>query len=164
MTPPSRSSRVRRAEAASLDSSTLYELLRLRTDVFVVEQRCPYPELDGRDLEPTSVHLWIDDGGDPPTILGCLRVLADDGGWFRIGRVVTRASARGTGIAGELLTSALASVDGPIRIEAQAHLTDWYGSFGFELAGPAFLEDGIPHVPMTREPNRAQQPATGSSQ
>ncbi len=133
---------------ADLDVATLYALLRLRTDVFVVEQLCPYPELDGRDVEPTSLHAWLDDGSGPVAVL---RVLAGPGGTRRIGRVCTRADARGRGLSGRLLTDVLA-VLGPVEtvLDAQSHLRGWYARFGYAADGREFIEDGIPHVPMRR--------------
>lgn len=138
---------------AALDdipSRTLYALLRLRVDVFVVEQECPYPELDGRDTEPDTRHLWItaDGSGDP---VAYLRVLEEPGGVARIGRVVVARRARGAGHAGRLLRSALTLIgERDCVLGAQAHLEAFYGGFGFVRTGPEYLEDGIPHVPMRR--------------
>lgn len=139
---------VRVAPVREMDPVTLYRLLRLRVDVFVVEQECAYPELDGRDLEDDAALLWVEEAGD---VLATLRLL-HDGADRRIGRVVTSAAARGRGIAAVLMRAALARCDGLcVRIDAQAHLEHWYGAFGFRVDGPQFLEDGIPHVPMVRE-------------
>src|SRR5690606_30194967 len=77
------SSDVRAARLRDLDPLTLYALLRLRTDVFVVEQECPYPELDGRDAEPATEHLWLEADGAP---VATLRLLRDgEGAAYRIG-------------------------------------------------------------------------------
>jgi len=142
---------VRAARAVELDVATLYALLRLRVDVFVVEQRCPYPELDGRDLEPGTLHVW---GSDGHGVAAYLRVLDDEpDGTARIGRVCTRADCRGGGLAGRLLAAALERLAGrPVVLDAQSHLAGWYARAGFAPAGPQFVEDGIPHVPMRREP------------
>jgi len=136
-----------RAGPSDLDVPTLYALLRLRTDVFVVEQACPYPELDGRDLEPGTEHRWYGDDAGPTAYL---RLLAEPGGATRIGRVVTRPDARGAGLAKALVESVLADHDGPVLADAQAHLAGWYEALGFEITGPEYLEDDIPHVPMRR--------------
>lgn len=133
---------------AELDASTLYELLRLRVDVFVAEQGCAYPDLDGRDLEAATLHGWIVDTHGQP--VAYLRLLDDDGTW-RIGRVVTAAAHRGEGLAAELLESALARTEGPVVLNAQSYLATWYGRYGFEAAGPDYLDDGVPHVPMRLE-------------
>ncbi|GAA1480467.1 GNAT family N-acetyltransferase [Gordonia sinesedis] len=146
--------RVHRSWAADLDLATLYKILRLRMDVFVVEQACPYPELDGRDLEPTTRQLWIsdDDGG----VIGTLRLLedgldADGEPTFRIGRVCTERSHRGQGLSARLLETALAEVgERPCRIEAQTYLTEMYAKFGFQIVSDEYIEDGIPHVTMLR--------------
>ncbi len=132
------------ARFQDLDVTTLYALLRLRVDVFVVEQQCPYPELDGRDTEPETLHLWIDDGA---AVLGYLRLLTDPEG-ARVGRVCVAMQGRGRGVAEDLMHAALARCTGPVVLDAQAHLSGWYERLGFVVAGPRFLEDGIPHVPM----------------
>ena len=138
---------VHAATFADLDPRTLYAILRLRVDVFVVEQACAYPELDGRDLEPSTVHLWASDDAGPTAYL---RVLQDSDA-ARIGRVCTRADARGSGLAAELMQAALDRfADRPVILDAQAQLAGWYTRFGFQPDGPEFVEDGIPHIPMRR--------------
>jgi ElaA protein len=137
---------VRWSRLAELTPVELYALLRLRVDVFVVEQACAYPDLDGRDAEPDAWHAWIegDDGGPVAT----LRVLREPDGTHRIGRVVTAPAARGRGLAGALVRDALARVDGTVVLHAQSHLAGWYAGFGFVPDGPDYVEDGIPHTPM----------------
>ena len=140
--------RLRSARFAELTTTQLYGLCRLRVDVFVVEQQCPYPELDGRDLEPGTVHLWFEADGEP---VATVRVLRDDGGGRVIGRVATAAAYRNRGLAGQLLEAAVAICAGaPISLGAQAYLEGWYERFGFRRSGPGYVEDGIPHVPMHR--------------
>ncbi|MEV4478534.1 GNAT family N-acetyltransferase [Micromonospora coxensis] len=137
------------ASFAELDARTLHDLLRLRIDVFVVEQACPYPELDGRDVEPGTRHLWLESGGAP---VAYLRILADPGDVARIGRVVVAPTARGAGHAGRLMTEALRLVgDRPCVLEAQSYLADFYARHGFTVTGPEYVEDGIPHLPMRRD-------------
>jgi len=139
---------LRREWAADLTQQQLYDLLRLRVDVFVVEQKCPYPELDGRDLEPATVHLWFEQDGE---VLATIRVL-DDGAARIIGRVATAKQARGQGLAAQLIRRGIELCDGAaIDIGAQAYLEGWYEQFGFRRSGPGYIEDGIPHVPMRRE-------------
>jgi len=138
---------LRVASFPDLDTTTLYALLRLRVDVFVVEQSCPYPELDGRDLEPGTRHLWLARDRD---VVAYLRIL-DDGDAERIGRVAVSAADRGAGHAGRLLAEALAVVGNrPCVLDAQTYLVDFYERFGFAPDGPGYLDDGIPHVPMRR--------------
>ena len=130
-----------------LDARTAYAVWKLRQDVFVVEQECPYPDLDGRDDEPGTRHVVLRDDG---ALLGYLRVL-DEGDQARIGRVVLASAARGRGLADPLMRAALDAIGNrPIVLAAQSPLASWYASFGFEVTGEEFLEDGIPHVPMRR--------------
>jgi ElaA protein len=131
-----------------LDASTAYGVWRLRQQVFVVEQQSPYPDLDGRDREPTTRHL-LSEADD--TLVAYARVL-DDGEWARIGRVLVALEARGRGLADELVRTALEEVigDREVRLDAQTGLRDWYASYGFVVTGPEFDEDGVFHVPMTR--------------
>ncbi|SBT36892.1 GNAT family N-acetyltransferase [Micromonospora auratinigra] len=139
------------ATFAELDARTFHDLLRLRVDVFVVEQECAYPELDGRDTEPGTRHLWLT--GDDGAVVAYLRILADPGGVARIGRVVVAPAARGAGLAGRLVAEALALVgDRPCVLEAQTHLVGFYAGHGFTVSGPGYVEDGIPHTPMRRPP------------
>jgi predicted GNAT family N-acyltransferase len=143
------SPRLRRAPFTELTPFEVYDLCRLRVDVFVVEQECPYPELDGRDVEPSTVHVWFEQDGD---VLATIRVL-DDGATRAIGRVATAKGARGQGLAARLMEEGLALCAGfPVTLGAQAHLEGWYERFGFRKSGPGYVEDGIPHVPMRREP------------
>lgn len=143
------------APADDLDAATLYRILRLRVDVFVVEQECPYPELDGRDLAPGTVHHWaVDAAGD---VVATLRLLRDDlpgGGWrYRLGRVCASPTVRGQGVTGRLMGAALAEMGQRESVlDAQSHLLGWYSRFGYRADGPEFIEDGIPHTPMRRSP------------
>lgn len=138
-----------------LDSRTAYDLWRLRQDVFVVEQDCPYPDLDGRDLEEATRHVVL---LEEEAVIGCLRVL-DDGEWARIGRVAVARFARGRGLAGLLMDEALdVCGDREVRLDAQTGLTAFYVGYGFEVTGPEFDEDGIMHVPM-RRPAPGELPA-----
>jgi ElaA protein len=145
--------RLRRAPFAELTPFEVYGLLRLRVDVFVVEQECPYPELDGRDVEPATVHLWFEaDEAHGPEVAATIRLL-DDGDSRVIGRVATAAGFRGQGLASRLIEEGIALSGAlPITLGAQAHLETWYERFGFRRNGPGYVEDGIPHVPMRREP------------
>lgn len=138
------------ASFADLDARTLHDLLRLRVDVFVVEQECAYPELDGRDIEPGTRHLWLAHAEVP---VAYLRILADPGGVERIGRVAVAEPARGNGYARRLLREALAVVgERPCVLDAQSYLVGFYRRYGFAVTGPEYVEDGIPHVPMRRAP------------
>ena len=139
---------------ADLTPHTVYAVARLRQDVFVVEQDCPYPDLDGRDLEPGTQHVLLEDEAG---VHGYARVL-DDGERWRIGRVVLARSARGQGLADRLIETALTVCPGrDVVLDAQSPLAGWYSAFGFEVSGEEFLEDGIPHLPM-RKPLRKAAP------
>lgn len=146
---------------------TMYAISRLRQEVFCVEQDCVYLDLDGRDLEPGAMQLWIEaeDGraeasegaapgaaGSGSGIAATVRVLPEDAqepGLRSIGRVATDPAYRGRGLAARLVRAAIDECAGaPILIHAQSYLTEWYGRFGFATCGPEFLEDGIPHTPM----------------
>lgn len=134
---------------SELDPLTLYRLLALRSEVFVVEQECVYLDLDGRDAEPDARQLWIEDADG--TVPATLRLLVDPDGRARIGRVATARSARGRGLAAQLMRRALELVgERESVLEAQAHLGDWYARFGYTRAGEDYVEDGIPHTPMRR--------------
>jgi ElaA protein len=140
---------VQAAAVAEIPPVLLYEILRLRVEVFVVEQRAAYPEIDGRDVEAGALLLWV---SDDEGVLGTARLLEDADGVARIGRVATAPRARGTGVGAALMRRALElRGQGPTVLDAQEHLADWYGRFGFLVSGPSFLEDDIPHVPMRRE-------------
>ena len=138
---------VRSASFRDLDTTTLYAILRLRSEVFVVEQNCAYLDPDGRDTAPGTRHLWVERGDQ---IRAYLRIL-DDHGVERIGRVVTAPHARGEGLAGRLVAAALTIIGNrPSVLGAQSHLKNFYAKFGYEQTGPEYLEDGIPHIPMRR--------------
>ncbi len=130
---------------ADLDPTTLYGILYLRAAVFVVEQECFYLDLDGRDLEPTTVHFWIPQGG---RVLGYLRLLSEADGVHRISRVAVSKRARRQGHASALVETALRSAVPPVVASVQSHLVPWYTARGFAVEGPEFIEDGIPHTPM----------------
>lgn len=141
---------------ADLDGGTLYAIMKLRSEVFVVEQECVYLDPDGRDTEPTTRHVWIYHDGE---IGAYLRVL-DDGDALRIGRVVTAVKARGNGLAARLMAEALTIIgERPSVLDAQAYLKNFYAKFGYQQTGPEFIEDGIPHIPMRRPATAAPPPA-----
>ncbi|MEB4614788.1 GNAT family N-acetyltransferase [Leucobacter sp. M11] len=159
MIAPSPAPRIRAATLDDLDARTWHGIAKLRQDVFVVEQDCPYPDLDERDGEPGSLHLWLPGPaageGGPGPVLATLRLLSERDGsgaeTRRIGRVATAVEHRGQGLMAALLSDALDRCAGlPVVIEAQSYLRAWYEGFGFAVTGPEFLEDGIPHLPMLR--------------
>lgn len=134
---------------AELSVRELYAIWALRERVFVLEQNCAYVDADGAD--PQCRHLWAED--ETRAIHAYCR-LVPSGVKFAeasIGRVITAAEARGTGLGKELMQRAIAAVGAvPIRIGAQAHLERFYGEFGFVKASAPYQEDGIPHIEMLR--------------
>jgi ElaA protein len=133
--------------ASALPPELLYEILRLRSEVFVVEQAAAYLDLDGRDLEPGTRQLWIEADG---VVVATARVL-DDGAARRIGRIATAPAHRRRGLAAALVEHFVATTDGPWRLDAQAHLAAWYERLGFVVDGDEYDDgDGIRHVPMIR--------------
>ena len=147
------------ARPVDLDAVTLYRILQLRVEVFVVEQQCPYPELDGRDLEPDALWIWATPAGvagpiGAGEVLATLRVLRESDGTARIGRVATAVAGRSGGVASGLMQHALAAVEAAgapgTVLDAQSHLVGWYARFGFTVSGAEFIEDGIAHRPMRR--------------
>jgi ElaA protein len=150
------------ASFAELDTTTLYAILRLRCDVFIVEQACAYPDVDGRDVEPGTRHVWLtpsqpDDEG--PAVLGYLRILEERGNTARIGRVCIARDARRAGLGKILMSAALAVIgERAAVLDAQAYATRLYEEAGFVPDGPEFVEDGIPHVPMRRDARSPSDP------
>jgi ElaA protein len=131
---------------ADVPSPLLYRILALRVDVFVVEQGCPYSELDGRDLEPGTRLVWAERDG---AIVATLRILDEGNGLMRIGRVATAVGARSGGLGASMMKRAIELIgDQPTLLASQAHLTGWYSQFGFVRDGDDYLEDDILHTPM----------------
>jgi ElaA protein len=137
------------ARIDEIDARTLYGILRLRAEVFIVEQDCAYQDVDGRDLEPGTRHIWLTGADAEP--VAYLRVLDEPDGSARVGRVCVSPAARRRGHAGTLLTAALAEIgDRESVLSAQSYAVDLYAAAGYLIDGPEFLEDGIPHLPMRR--------------
>jgi len=137
---------------AALSAPELYQLLRLREKVFIIEQNCVYEDIDGKDAK--ALHVLGHQNGE---IVAYAR-LFKPGDYFplaSIGRVVVDPSLRGTGLGHELMNAAVSFLGQnlsaqPIQISAQAHLEKFYKQHGFEARGAGYLEDGIPHVAMFR--------------
>ncbi|RIW30706.1 GNAT family N-acetyltransferase [Bacillus salacetis] len=133
-----------------LTNTELYNLLKERTFVFVVEQNCPYLEVDGKD--PFSYHLFKEDNGE---IIAYLRILPAGVSYqeVSIGRVFVKKEYRGQGHAEELLSKGLEFIqkelnETAVKIQAQDYLRKFYGAFGFKPISETYLEDDIPHVDM----------------
>ena len=142
---------------SELTTDELYELLALRAEVFVVEQTCPFQDLDGLDRRDGVLHLL---GREGDHLAAYARIMApgigDDSG-AAIGRVVTSPKSRGGGLGHRLLAQAVRECEArwsahSIWLGAQAHLQGFYGQHGFVAEGEGYLEDDIPHMGMRREP------------
>ena len=131
---------------SDLTTVELHGILRLRSEVFVVEQACIYLDIDGHDTEPETRHVWI--SGADETLVAYARRVDDGPGRSRIGRVVTAPSHRSQGHAARLVSYLVGSLEGVVILDAQSYLLDWYTNLGFAPTGDEFLEDGIPHIPM----------------
>jgi ElaA protein len=133
----------------ALTAADLYELLRFRQSIFVVEQRCPYPDLDG--LDQAAWHLLARADG---ALVGCLRLIPQP---LRIGRVAVAAPMRGRGLARGLMNEALSLCRRrypglPVALTAQTYLVPFYRSFGFEPTGEPFDDFGLTHIDMELRP------------
>lgn len=140
---------------SALTRDEFFDLARLRTEVFFLEQRIDEPELDERDRDETTEHVWIADDDGPATYL---RVVVDgtpqpgNGDARRlIGRVVTRADRRGEGLARRLLEHVIHRHGRePLALHSQSHVQPLYAAVGFAAYGDEYLEAGIPHIGMHR--------------
>lgn len=133
-----------------LTNIELYNILKERTEVFVVEQNCPYPEVDGKDVQ--SYHLFREEKGE---IIAYLRILPPGVSYeeLSIGRVLVKKAYRGQKLAQQLMTEALHFIhnelkEPTVKIQAQEYLSQFYESFGFEAISEVYLEDNIPHIDM----------------
>ena len=134
-----------------LTAVEVYEILKARCDVFIVEQTCFYPDVDGTDYD--ALHIFYDDG---KAIKAYLRAFPKEGqpGVVQVGRVLT--VDRGTGLGGKLLHESIAIIKEKLKakkivMEAQCYATGFYEKEGFVICGEEFLEDGIPHIEMEKE-------------
>jgi ElaA protein len=136
-----------------LSTTELYLLLRLRCEVFVVEQRCAYLDIDGRDQEADHLLAW----GANDRLSGYLRVFAPGkaDASAQIGRVVTSSEGRGAGLGRWMVKEALGFIakrqgDVQVKISAQVYLERFYADFGFRRSSDDYSEDGILHCEMLR--------------
>ena len=135
-----------------LNKAELYQITQLRIAVFIIEQDCPYPDLD--DMDQDAQHLWIEDAGE---IVCYLRVNPAGSRFVEpsLGRIVTKKSHRNNGLAEILIKSAIDLVckegSKAIRISAQCYLEKYYEKFGFIKDSEEYLEDDIPHIEMLKD-------------
>lgn len=133
-----------------LKGEEIYEILKIRNEVFIVEQQCAYLDCDGKDREAYHLFLEVNKG-----IVAYLRILQKGVSYdeISIGRVLVNKNHRRKGIAQEMMIKAIKFIEEnlnerEVRIEAQEYLVDFYRGFGFEEVSDMYLEDGIPHIEM----------------
>jgi ElaA protein len=133
-----------------LSTNELYDILRLRSEIFVVEQNCVYNDLDG--LDKVAVHQFLKKDGE---IVAYSRLLKPGTRFseYSIGRVVVKQSERGTGLGKEMMEEAKRYIVDKwgatkIKISAQSYLQRFYENLGFEIVTEMYPEDGIPHFGM----------------
>ncbi|WP_326983602.1 GNAT family N-acetyltransferase [Chryseobacterium sp. MYb264] len=136
-------------------NNELYEILKLRNEVFIVEQNCIYQDIDDKDEHSLHLTVWIDGN-----LAGYTRLLPsglsyDD---ISIGRVITSPKYRGVGLGKELIDKSIGYCrsrwgNALIRISAQSYLLKFYESSGFRAIGEEYEEDGIPHIEMIKPPS-----------
>ncbi len=138
---------------SNLSLNELYDVLQLRTNIFVVEQDCPYPELDGKD-KLAFHYLGIKD----EKIIATARILPPGISYpeASIGRVAVEQTYRKASLGEKMMLEVLVFIQekwpgNSIRISAQAHLEKFYANIGFEYTGKSYLEDGIPHIEMIKD-------------
>lgn len=132
---------------SQLSCLELYQILQLRVNVFVVEQNCPYSEIDGKDI--TALHLFAK---QDDVVIAYARILPSDDNLPKIGRVVVHQNYRNRNLGKQLMTTAIFECrqrfGGDIYISAQCYLKKFYGSLGFVAISDEYLEDDIPHIDM----------------
>ena len=133
-----------------LDNDQLYALLKLRVDIFVVEQNCPYPELDNKDQ--TALHML---GTQSNELVAYLRVYFNMDAAV-IGRIITHEKHRKKGLSSQLIEEAMNYIKNhssskSIKLQAQEHLVSYYSRFGFKPVSDRYVWDGIPHIDMEIE-------------
>lgn len=136
-----------------LTAERLYDILKLRQDVFLFEENIHYPDLD--DVDKEAIHVFAVAGGDgKETVASYARVYFDmDEGHVKIGRVVTAAAHRGGGLASKVMANAVSEACkhfgvSEVWLDAQEHVVDFYARLGFTVASEPFIEAGIKHVKM----------------
>lgn len=138
---------------ADLSAKEMYQIFKLRQDVFVIEQDCLYADIDGKDEYAFHVLGKLDN-----EVVAYTRVFAKDDymhSYCSFGRVVTSPKVRGQGKGHELIAQTLKYIDRaypsvPCKISAQAHLESFYQQYGFIKEGHGYLEDNIPHIAMIK--------------
>ena len=136
-----------------LDRLELYRIIQLRINVFIVEQNCPYPDLDDNELVSNHVMIWKGD-----ELIAVTRLVPPGisyPNYASIGRVATHANYRGSGLGKLVMTESIKACEElfsgyNIKISAQAYLVAFYTALGFDKIGEEYLEDNIPHIAMIK--------------
>ena len=134
-----------------LSNHQLYDLLKIRQDVFIVEQQCIYPDIDGLDVN--CLHLV---GYDKEQLVAYLRLIPADfhhSGNIALGRIISLASMRGLGIGKMMMQQTMTYItehfpSQPVQLSAQFHLLNFYQNYGFSSISEPYDEDGIRHIDM----------------
>jgi ElaA protein len=139
---------------ADLTNNELYAILRLRSEVFVVEQNCPFLDMDNKDQIAYHTMGWL--GSELVATTRLFNVDQSYQGYQSIGRVVGSPRHRGIGIGKELMNFSIQECEklfgkGPIKIGAQLYLKKFYSELGFEQSGEIYFEDLIEHIPMIKK-------------
>ncbi len=141
-----------------LSTTELYAILKVRQQVFVVEQQCIYQDCDGQDKNAHHLMGWHD-SGEKLELIAYLRIIRPGNRHklISIGRVLTHPKHRGKGVGREIMTKCLLSIEelypkSPVTVSAQQYLIHFYESFGFHVSSEGYQEDGIPHIEMTLTP------------
>ncbi|HJA41725.1 MAG TPA: GNAT family N-acetyltransferase [Firmicutes bacterium] len=136
----------------TLTSQELYEILALRSEIFIVEQNVPYQDLDGKDLD--AIHIFAKDNG---TVVAAIRILKPGVSYpeASFGRVVVKESYRGKKLSSIMIQKGLELMETKwnvkqVRISAQAYLQKYYATFGFEVQSEIYIEDQLPHIEMAK--------------
>ncbi|NLC83953.1 MAG: GNAT family N-acetyltransferase [Ruminococcaceae bacterium] len=137
---------------ADLSTEEIYGIIKLRIEVFIIEQNCIYQDCDGRDQAALHLFVQADD-----RIVAYLRILPK-GSFYEeicIGRLVVQKDYRGQGLARELMLKAISFIESDLReneikIQAQVYLTEFYKSLGFVQVSEEYLEDNLPHIDMLK--------------
>lgn len=125
----------------------VHQLYKLRVDVFVAEQNCPFKEIDDQDANPETRHILAFDG---ETLAGCARVFPTESG-SRFGRFVVHPDFRGSGLGPQIVRTGVEYTErfnGDLIVEAQSGLVGYYEQFGLVAEGDEFLDTGVPHRKM----------------
>ncbi|MDA9461224.1 ElaA protein [Enterococcus mundtii 3F] len=137
---------------AELTTAEFYAIVKERIAVFVVEQNCPYQEVD--EIDEIAWHTYFKD--EDGTILAYTRIYTEDD-TVHFGRVLVNQAHRKSGLGQKIVEQTLAVIEAnapgrPIVIGAQEYLRSFYESFGFQAISEVYLEDGIPHLDMRKQP------------